>query len=83
MKTLAGVAAGVACLHYECDQRIVHRGIKASNVMLDAMSNARLGDFSPNHHVTPSRIDPKAAAEAGSSLGYLAPELLQSGTYGS
>ncbi|KAI5061367.1 hypothetical protein GOP47_0023872 [Adiantum capillus-veneris] len=42
---LQGVAAALLYLHEECEHKIVHRDVKASNVMLDAHMNARLGDF--------------------------------------
>lgn len=42
---LAGVASGLAHLHEEWVQCILHRDIKSSNVMLDANFNAYLGDF--------------------------------------
>ncbi|KAI8019155.1 putative L-type lectin-domain containing receptor kinase S.5 [Camellia lanceoleosa] len=39
---ISGVASAVHYLHNEYDQRVVHRDLKASNIMLDSNFNARL-----------------------------------------
>jgi serine/threonine protein kinase len=39
------VASGLYYLHEEWEQAVVHRDVKASNVMLDGGLNAKLGDF--------------------------------------
>ncbi|KAM0004142.1 putative protein kinase RLK-Pelle-L-LEC family [Helianthus debilis subsp. tardiflorus] len=41
-KILACVGSALHYLHYEYDQKVVHRDIKASNIMLDSDFNARL-----------------------------------------
>ncbi|XP_051133519.1 receptor like protein kinase S.2 [Andrographis paniculata] len=40
-----GLAAALHYLHDQLETQIIHRDVKASNVMLDAHFNARLGDF--------------------------------------
>jgi serine/threonine protein kinase len=42
---VSGVASALEYLHNEYDQMVVHRDLKASNVLLDSAFNARLGDF--------------------------------------
>jgi serine/threonine protein kinase len=42
---LIGVLSALAYLHEEWEQCVVHRDVKASNVMLDEELNPRLGDF--------------------------------------
>ncbi|PKA57788.1 Receptor like protein kinase S.2 [Apostasia shenzhenica] len=44
-KIIFGLAAALFYLHEQLDTQIIHRDVKASNVMLDSGYNARLGDF--------------------------------------
>ncbi|BBN15094.1 protein MpRLK-Pelle_L-LEC29 [Marchantia polymorpha subsp. ruderalis] len=76
VKILAGVATALQYLHEDWEQRVVHRDVKSSNVMLDAGLNARLGDFGLARLYAHSQA-PQSTATAG-TLGYLAPELLHS-----
>nr|CAB3483869.1 unnamed protein product [Digitaria exilis] len=39
------VAAGLHYVHHEYERVVLHRDIKASNIMLDAAFHGRLGDF--------------------------------------
>lgn len=40
-----GTASGLAFLHEEAEPHIVHRDIKASNILLDRHFNPKIGDF--------------------------------------
>lgn len=44
-KICTGTASGLAFLHEEAESRIVHRDIKASNVLLDENLHPKIGDF--------------------------------------
>lgn len=44
-RIIKGVASGLVYLHEEWEQVVIHRDIKASNVMLDTELQGRLGDF--------------------------------------
>lgn len=67
-----GIARGLAFLHEELVPRIVHRDIKASNILLDQELNPKIGDFGLAK-LFPEDITHISTRIAGTT-GYLAPE---------
>lgn len=76
-KIIKDIASGLLYLHEEWDKVVIHRDVKASNVLIDKEMNARLGDFGlsrlcdhgSNLHTT----------NVIGTIGYLAPELVHTG----
>ncbi|XP_010685700.2 L-type lectin-domain containing receptor kinase SIT2-like [Beta vulgaris subsp. vulgaris] len=73
MNIIKGVASALLYLHEEWEQLVLHRDVKASNVLLDADMNAKLGDFGLARlydHGSNLR-----STNIVGTVGYLAPEL--------
>ncbi|XP_039146152.1 probable L-type lectin-domain containing receptor kinase S.5 [Dioscorea cayenensis subsp. rotundata] len=78
---IADVASALHYLHNEYDQRVVHRDLKASNIMLDSLFNARLGDFGLARALETDKTS-YAELELGGvpgTMGYIAPECFHTG----
>ncbi|XP_030443675.2 L-type lectin-domain containing receptor kinase IV.1-like [Syzygium oleosum] len=74
---IKGVASGLLYLHEGWEQVVIHRDIKASNILLDADLNGRLGDFGLAR-LYDHGTDPETTRVVG-TLGYLAPEHTRTG----
>ncbi|XP_074308674.1 putative L-type lectin-domain containing receptor kinase S.5 [Silene latifolia] len=80
-KALKGVASALHYLHYEYDDKVIHRDLKASNVMLDDHFNARLGDFGLARAVDHEKTSYAEMEGDGvhGTMGYIAPECFHTG----
>ncbi|XP_068645450.1 cold-responsive protein kinase 1-like [Aristolochia californica] len=71
------VASGLVFLHEELDPHIVHRDIKASNILLDKNLLPKIGDFGLAK-LFPNNVTHLSTRVAGTT-GYLAPEYAMRG----
>ncbi|XP_042954871.1 L-type lectin-domain containing receptor kinase S.4-like [Carya illinoinensis] len=76
-KVIKGVASGLLYLHEEWEQTVVHRDIKAGNVLLDSEFNPKLSDFGLAK-MYEHGSKPRTTRVVG-TLGYLAPEFTRTG----
>nr|POE46388.1 putative l-type lectin-domain containing receptor kinase s.5 [Quercus suber] len=69
-----GVAEALDYLHNGCENRVLHRDIKASNIMLDSEYNAKLGDFGLARTIQQRGKTHHSTIEIAGTPGYMAPE---------
>ncbi|XP_022766824.1 probable L-type lectin-domain containing receptor kinase S.5 [Durio zibethinus] len=71
---IQGVAQALEYLHNGCQKRVLHRDIKASNIMLDTEFIARLGDFGLARTIQEKEKTHHSTVEIAGTPGYMAPE---------
>ncbi|OMO63682.1 hypothetical protein CCACVL1_22355 [Corchorus capsularis] len=69
---ICGVARALDYLHNGCEKRVIHRDIKASNIMLDSEFNARLGDFGLARTIQMKEKTHHSTKEIAGTPGYMA-----------
>ncbi|CAB4264891.1 unnamed protein product [Prunus armeniaca] len=72
-----GAGRGLLYLHEQCDPKIIHRDVKAANILLDDYCEAVVGDFGLakllDHH------DSHITTAVRGTVGHIAPEYLSTG----
>ncbi|TMW94966.1 hypothetical protein EJD97_009560 [Solanum chilense] len=77
---VSGVASALHYLHNEYEQKVVHRDLKANNIMLDSNFNARLGDFGLARAIDNEKTSYADEGEGVlGTMGYIAPECFHTG----
>ncbi|CAK7342326.1 unnamed protein product [Dovyalis caffra] len=76
---ISGVAQALDYLHNGCMKRVLHRDIKASNIMLDLDFNAKLGDFGLARTIIQNDQTHHSTKELAGTPGYMAPESILTG----
>ncbi|KAE9595083.1 hypothetical protein Lal_00041228 [Lupinus albus] len=72
-----GSARGLAYLHDHCDPKIIHRDVKAANILLDEEFEAVVGDFGLARLM--DYKDTHVTTAVRGTIGHIAPEYLSTG----
>ncbi|XP_022154390.1 BRASSINOSTEROID INSENSITIVE 1-associated receptor kinase 1-like isoform X2 [Momordica charantia] len=72
-----GAARGLEYLHIHCDPKIIHRDVKAANILLDEEFEAVVGDFGLAKVM--NYKDTHVTTAVRGTIGHIAPEYLSSG----
>ncbi|XP_022726586.1 protein NSP-INTERACTING KINASE 3-like isoform X2 [Durio zibethinus] len=72
-----GTARGLLYLHEQCDPKIIHRDVKAANILLDEDFEAVVGDFGLAKLL--DHRDSHVTTEVCGTVGHIAPEYLSTG----
>lgn len=78
-KIVKGLSAALLYLHEEWEETVVHKGVTASNVFLDADLSPRLGGFALAEFVAHGDNDHHATGAVRGIFGYMSPEYVASG----
>ncbi|XP_008338467.3 receptor-like cytosolic serine/threonine-protein kinase RBK1 [Malus domestica] len=77
-KIAIGIAQGLRYLHHECHRRIIHRDIKASNILLTEDYEAQISDFGLAKWL-PEKWTHHVVFPIEGTFGYLSPEYFMHG----
>jgi len=77
MRIALGAACGLEYLHEHCNPKIIHRDVKAANVLLDGNFEAVVGDFGLAKMVDIGRNTVTTLVRG--TMGHIAPEYIKTG----
>lgn len=76
-KIALGAGRGLLYLHEQCDPKIIHRDVKAANILLDDCCEAVVGDFGLAKLL--DHQDSHVTTAVRGTVGHIAPEYLSTG----